>query len=159
MSERLQSVLVVVSALGCGLVAGVFFAFSSFVMGALARLSAPSGISAMQTINITVINPLFMGVLFGTAILSLVLGYWSLQALHDPRALKILAGAILYVAGSIFVTLVFNVPLNDALAAADPASRDGALLWIRYIDSWTAWNHVRGLAALAASAAFISALF
>lgn len=54
-------------ALGCGLVAGVFFAFSTFVMSALARLQPAQGIAAMQSINITAINPLFMMAIFGTA--------------------------------------------------------------------------------------------
>ncbi|MGL4966898.1 MAG: hypothetical protein ACRC67_37105 [Inquilinus sp.] len=43
MGERLMSVLVLLSALGSGLVGGIFFAFSTFVMGALARLPAPQG--------------------------------------------------------------------------------------------------------------------
>ncbi len=55
------------SALGCGLMAGVFFAFSTFVMNALARLQPTQGIAAMQSINITVINPLFMAAFLGTA--------------------------------------------------------------------------------------------
>ncbi|MEH2408541.1 anthrone oxygenase family protein [Nostoc sp.] len=60
-------VLKLFSALGCGLIAGVFFAFSTFVMNALARLQPAQGITAMQSINITVINPLFMAVFLGTA--------------------------------------------------------------------------------------------
>jgi uncharacterized membrane protein len=35
------------TALGCGLVAGVFFAFSTFVMNALARLQPREGIAAI----------------------------------------------------------------------------------------------------------------
>ena len=59
------------AALGCGLIAGVFFAFSAFVMSALARLEPPQGTAAMQAINITVINPWFMGVFMGTAVVCL----------------------------------------------------------------------------------------
>jgi uncharacterized membrane protein len=65
--------LKLVTALGCGLVGGVFFAFSTFVMRALARLQPKEGIAAMQSINITVINPWFMTALFGTAIAGLFL--------------------------------------------------------------------------------------
>jgi uncharacterized membrane protein len=50
--------------IGCGIVAGVFFAFSTFVMPALARLQPDRGIVAMQSIGITAINPLFMLALF-----------------------------------------------------------------------------------------------
>lgn len=34
--------------LGCGLVAGVFFAFSTFIMSALARLKAAEGIAIIN---------------------------------------------------------------------------------------------------------------
>ena len=60
--------------------------------------------------------------------------------------------------GTVLVTMVFNVPLNDALAAVDPGSTEGAGLWTRYVATWTAWNHVRAVAALAAAALLIMAL-
>jgi uncharacterized membrane protein len=56
------------------------------------------------------------------------------------------------------VTVLFNMPLNDALAAADRGSTAGAGLWTRYLAEWTAWNHVRTAAPLAAAAAFMFAL-
>jgi hypothetical protein len=48
--------LTLIAAVGCGLVAGVFFAFSSFVMNALARLQPAQGVAAMQAINLAAIN-------------------------------------------------------------------------------------------------------
>ena len=159
MSDRMQNILIVISALGSGLIAGVFFAFSSFVMEALGKLPPSQGIAAMQSINVVVINPLFLGVLFGTAALALFLGVGAIRHLADPRAIWVVEGAGLYVIGTVLVTMVFNVPLNNALAAVDPASGEGATVWADYLRTWTNWNHVRGLAALAASGAFISALF
>jgi hypothetical protein len=55
--------LVFVAAVGSGIVAGIFFAFSSFVMAALERIPPVQGIAAMNSINVTVINPSFMSVL------------------------------------------------------------------------------------------------
>ena len=69
-----------------------------------------------------------------------------------------LAGAVVYVVGSFIATMAFNVPLNDALAAAAPESAEGARLWASYLGDWTFWNHVRTLASLVASASFILAL-
>ncbi|TBR24737.1 MAG: hypothetical protein EPO10_25145, partial [Reyranella sp.] len=57
------------AAVGSGLVAGIFYAFSSFVMGALGRLPPGHGIEAMQAINVVVINRSFMLAFFGTALL------------------------------------------------------------------------------------------
>ena len=42
----LTSILTLVTALGCGTIAGGIFAFSAFVMKALARLPAADGIAA-----------------------------------------------------------------------------------------------------------------
>lgn len=56
------------------------------------------------------------------------------------------------------MTIVANVPLNQALAAVEPASADGAHLWARYLSRWTAWNHVRTVAALSGAALLTLAL-
>jgi uncharacterized membrane protein len=141
-----------VAALGCGLVAGVFFAFSTFVMGALARLSPAQGITAMQAINRAAISPLFMVALFGTAVLCLALVGWAAASWGEGAAPWLMAGGALYVVGAIVLTIVRNVPLNDALATLDPADAEAAGQWTRYVRDWTAWNHVRGAAALGAAA-------
>ena len=146
------------SAVGCGLIAGVFFAFSTFVMSALARLQASHGIAAMQSINITAINPLFMTVLFGTAAACIFLAVSSLLKWHQPGAAYLLLGSLLYLIGTVGVTIMFNVPLNEALAKVEPSSSEGASLWASYLTNWTNWNHIRATAALAAAASLTIAL-
>jgi uncharacterized membrane protein len=159
MMDRLLITLTLLSALGCGLVAGVFFAFSAFVMNALARLPPAQGIGAMQSINVAVINPAFMAVFLGTAATCLALAVFSLARWHEAGAGYLLIGSLLYLAGAFVVTLVFNVPLNDALAATNPASADGANLWARYVATWTSWNHVRMAAALIAAGTLTVAMY
>lgn len=156
--DRLLFALTLLSALGCGLVAGTFFAFSTFVIKALARLPPSQGIAAMQSINIAVINPWFMAAFLGTGLGCLVLGVGALFQWHKPSAAFYLGGSLLYLVGAILVTLLFNVPLNDGLATVDPASADGTNVWTGYVTSWTAWNHVRTVAALVAGALLIVAL-
>jgi uncharacterized membrane protein len=149
---------VFLSALGSGLVAGVFFAFSTFVMAALARLPVPAGAAAMNAINVTVLTPAFMSVLFGTAVIALGAAVLALLNWSASGAAAALAGAVLYVAGVIFVTMFFNVPLNYQLAAVAPGSAAEAELWQRYLRVWVNWNHVRTAAPLASLALFILAL-
>lgn len=156
--DNLRYPLILVAALGCGLIAGVFFAFSTFVMKALAQQPPAQGIVAMQSINITVINPLFMGAFWGTAAACIFLTISSLLKWHQPGAVYLLLGSLLYFVGTFLVTVLCNVPLNDALAIAKPDSTDGANLWARYLTDWTLWNHVRTIAALAAAASFTIAL-
>ena len=98
------------AALGCALVGGIFLAFSNFVMKALFRIPAPSGIGAMQAINVTVLNPLFLVLFFGTAAACVLLIFYSIE---EPIRLL---GAALYLIGTVGVTMVFNVPRNNALA-------------------------------------------
>jgi uncharacterized membrane protein len=152
-------VMAMVTALGCGLIAGVFFAFSTFVMRALAALPAAQGVATMQSINVAVINPWFMTTFVGTALICLFLGIAAFMHWGDPRAPYWLIGSLLYIAGTFLVTIVFNVPRNDALAAVTPAGPQAATFWLSYVSTWTAWNHVRMLAALAASASLILGVY
>ena len=156
--HNLRFPLVLVAALGCGLVAGVFFAFSTFVMPALARLQPSQGIAAMQSINITAINPLFMLALFGTAFACFFLVVPVLFKWQQSSAFYLLAGSLLYLVGTIGVTIAFNVPLNYDLSIVKPNSAEGATLWAKYLTEWTLWNHVRTIAALAAAALFTISL-
>ena len=155
---KLLPTLTIIAAIGSGVVGGVFFAFSNFVMAALARLPVPQGIAAMNSINVTVINPWFMAVFLGTPVLSVILIIMALFKWSEPGSLLIIAASLIYIVGSFLVTMIFNVPLNDALAAAAPASSEGAALWARYLKEWTWWNHVRTALPLAAMVLFIIAL-
>ena len=85
--NNLLFVLTLCAALGCGLMAGVFFAFSTFIMRALARLQPARGIEAMQSINRTVINPWFLGVFLGTAAVCILLAGASLWRWQQPGVL------------------------------------------------------------------------
>jgi len=156
MGNGIVTALIVLAALGSGLIAGVFCACSGCVMTALARLPAMQGIAAMNSINVAVINAAFLGVFFGTGALCLALAVAAVAA--GARVPWLLAGAAVYLVGSIGVTMTCNVPRNNALSALDPAGGDATASWTRYVDGWTAWNHVRTVASLAASALFTLAL-
>ena len=82
-----------IALLGSVLVGGVFFAFSSFVMKALARVPSSEGIAAMQSINVVVINPSFLGAFLGTALLSLGVAVLALVSRSHPSTMFFLGGA------------------------------------------------------------------
>ena len=152
------SAVTLVAALGAGLNGGVFFAFSTFVMPALSRLPATQGIAAMQSINVAAINRWFMGALFGTAATCALLIALSLSSGNKAGAGLRIGGSALYLAGTILVTIAFNVPRNDALASLDPTSVEAAKLWAMYLREWTAWNHVRTASGLLSAAGLSLAL-
>jgi uncharacterized membrane protein len=150
--------LTLIAALGCGLSAGVFFAFSSFVMRALARLHPETGIAAMQAINVAAVGVAFMLALFGPAATCVALAGLAVAEWDEAHAGYLIAGSALYLIGVIALTIAYHVPRNHALAGVQRNSADAARQWARYVARWTAWNHVRVAAALAAAAALTLAL-
>jgi uncharacterized membrane protein len=146
------------SAIGCGLLAGVYFAFSAFIMTALGRIGQAAGIMAMNAINAVIVQSLFMPFFLGTTLTSLVLAIVAMFRWGEASATMMVAGGIVYVVGMFVCTAVFNVPLNDALAAVDPASHEATALWARYLSDWTLWNHVRTISSTAACALFVAAI-
>ncbi len=158
MAIELISTVVVSTTLGAALVAGIFFAFSTFIMTALSRLLPEQGIAAMQSINMAVLNPWFFAVFFGTALGSVALAILGILNWGAPGSIYLVSGSLLYLIGCILVTIVLNVPLNHGLAAVEPGSTEGAEMWTRYLSTWTTWNHLRTAASLAAAVSFIMAI-
>jgi uncharacterized membrane protein len=153
-----MSRLLFVTSLAAGLVGGVFFAFSSFVMPALARIPAPQGIAAMQSINVQAVKAPFMLPFLGTTAACLVLAVAALLRWRHPGAAWQLAGALLYLGGSLVLTRAYHIPRNDALAALAADSAAAATYWQRYLTEWVRGNHLRAGACIAAAASMLLAL-
>jgi len=150
--------LTLFSALGCGLIAGVFFAFSAFVMPALARVPPAQGIAAMRSINVAALRWPFMAAFFGTAASCALLAVGSLFWRQDHFDSYLFISGVIYLVGTVLVTVLFNVPRNEKLIDVRSDSVEGTELWSRYMAEWTAWNHVRALASLLAAALLTIAL-
>lgn len=157
MLSQLIPAIIFLALLGSGLMAGLFFAYSNSVMPGLAKMPAPHGIAAMNHINVVILNPLFLTVFMGTAVLSLLLVAAAFLG-WTARPAWVLAGAVLYLAGNIAITMGINVPMNNALAAAGADGPNSATLWAAYLDRWVFWNHARAFACTGALAAFAVAL-
>ena len=144
--------LIIGTAIACAAMSGVFFAFSSFVMRALARMPPAQGIAAMQSINVVAVTPVFMTALFGTAVAGVAVAAFAVIQWRGVASAYLLGGSLSYLIGTIVVTIACNVPLNNALAAVKPASGAAASFWLEYVRQWTAWNHVRTVSGLVAAA-------
>ena len=146
------------AAVGAGAVGGFLVAFSSLVMPALREVPAAEGVRAMQSFNRTAQGPVVFGLLIGTAVLSVALAVRTFGGGGSTRTL-VLAGTVLFLVGVVVVTGAANVPMNEALAAQEADAPATAAYWTEtYLVRWTAWNTVRALAGLGASAAFVAAL-
>ncbi|MGH6624542.1 MAG: DUF1772 domain-containing protein [Burkholderiaceae bacterium] len=132
------TVLAFATCIGAGLVGGVFFAFSTFVMKALAQLPAREGVAAMQRINIVVLNLLFLCLFMGTAVLAAGCAIASFAPWSASRSPLLLAAGLLYLVGTFLVTMAFNVPRNDRLATLANESQEAAAYWPVYVREWSA---------------------
>lgn len=157
MIAKLVPFAVFAALLGAALNAGIFYAFSSFIMAGLGRVPPGEGVNAMNAINVTVINPSFLLVFMGTTVVCAALAIWSLTSLGDPRAWLVLAASVIFVIGCFGVTMAVNVPLNDRLAAVTADQAEA--LWRTYLTVWTRWNTVRTIAPLVSTALFVLALW
>jgi uncharacterized membrane protein len=150
--------LTVLGVLGTGLVAGVFCGFSTFVMRGLAALPPAQGVAAMNAINVTAVMPAFMLVFAGSAVLCAVLAVVTFVLWPDDGRVELLVGSALYLFGSFGVTMVANVPRNEALLKLDPGTPEAVAYWPSYIREWTFWNHVRMVASAGSAVAYVLAL-
>ena len=147
----LANVLLWFAFLSCGLLAGLYFAFSAFIMRAFGAIDRAAGIAAMTAINRVILRSSFMPLFFGSTLASGALVIIALRDSAAPGAMPMLWGSALYVVGMFGVTMLFSVPLNTALER-------GAADWTQYLRRWTLWNHVRTAASTAAMALFALAL-
>lgn len=156
--KNLIFVLTLFSALSCGLMAGVFFAFSTFVMKGLTQIPVGESIAAMQSINVAAVNSLFGATFVVTAlvcVLTMIVAVWRW---NNPGTIYVIIGGTIYLVFGLLVTMMFNIPLNDMLASVAPNDPNNASLWVNFFDPWMFWNHVRTTGSLAATASFIIAL-
>lgn len=139
--------------LAYALVGGVFLAFSDFIMRSLSLTGGVGGVEAMQVINREVFRWVFMALFLGMAAVSLVISGYAAISLSGPAGTMILLSGLVYLVGCFGVTVVFNVPMNEALAGMDLAADATQTYWTgTYLPRWTFWNTVRtvafGLAAI-----------
>lgn len=134
------------TAISVGLMAGIYFTFSVFVMRSLDTIEAPAGMLAMQSINRIIVKSFFLPIFFLSSLAGVVLAVIGGLDLAAPGAVGMLLGGGLYVIGMFVVTVVGNVPLNNRLEATAADGPDGTAMWTLYLEKWTRWNHVRTIA-------------
>lgn len=149
------------AAVSTAAVGGIFYAFSTFVMRGMDRIEPAEAIAALRGMNAEAnANAPFLVLLMGSTVLALGVGVAAALRLSTPGTAYVLAGAVLGLVAFV-VTMAFNVPLNNRLAAVDPAglsTAEALLQWRAYRVPWTAWNHVRTVAPLVGSALMLVGL-
>lgn len=158
MSGTLVTAVTATSAICAGVAGGVYFAFSAMVMPALRALPASQSVSAMQRININAVRLPFMVVFFGGAAAAVAVVITELASgAATPAAPSRIIGAGLALA-AFGITIVRNVPLNNTLARITPDMPDIEARWNIFSSAWSAANHARATAAIAATITLVVSL-
>jgi uncharacterized membrane protein len=142
-----------------GIVSGIFFAFSDFIMKSLATIPPASAVDAMTEINRKVYRSIFIVGIWSVALLSAVLIYAGALHTHSPASTWLIAGGAIYIAGVIAVSFLFNIPMNHKLESAASSSTQSPNYWNSYRTNWTRWNHVRSGSAATSTLCFLVAIY
>ncbi|TVZ89475.1 DUF1772 domain-containing protein [Streptomyces sp. BK340] len=147
---RTGTVVLSAATVAMGLIAGVFYIFACAVMPALARSDDRTYVEVMRNINDVIQNPVFFLSFMGAPALT----GWSAWQLRATPAARWTCAALAAYALVFFVTVAFNIPLNNALAA----KRDPSALREHFEGPWVAWNVARAVGSTAAVALLTRAL-
>lgn len=139
-----------------GVMAGIYFAFSVFIMKSLAGLPPVDGARAMNKINDVIINTVFLPLFFGSTIWYGGLIVWSIAHWGNSEPLLRIIAAVIYILGMFVVTAFGNVPLNNRLKNSEVDETTLARVWLQYLRQWTLLNHVRTVSCIVACAILVA---
>lgn len=150
MCNTIFTMSVIVAASAAGLMAGVYFAFSGFILRALDQLGAAPAADAMNAINKIILRSWFMALFFGSTLLYSALAAVAVLNTDLAGRWLLVTIGVIYVVGMFLVTAALNVPLNDRLAATANDAHSRAEIWAHYRLYWRRWNDLRSLCSLTA---------
>jgi uncharacterized membrane protein len=143
------NIILLATATTTALIAGLFYAYSCSVNWGLGRLTDAGYLSAMQSINRAILNPLFFMSFMGTLLLLPLSTFLQYSNPVSPRFYLLLIATLVYAIGTFGVTIAGNVPLNEALdrfniqsASAEEIARQRVLFEV----PWNKLNAVRTIA-------------
>ena len=152
-------IFLVLAAFASALIAGLFYAYHWSVMPGLNAIDPLAAVKAMKSINVVIINPIFAFSFFGTLVFGGIAALLHVTALRTAPGLLVWAAFLVYALGTFGVTVMFNVPLNNQLAATSPTAANAAEFWRTFYEPWMFWNLVRTIASMIALVLFGAALW
>ena len=113
----LNNTILLLAALTTALIAGLFYGWSVAVAPGLCKLADREYLSAMQSLNETIQNALFLASFMGALLLLPLSAVSQGRSSISPRFWLLACAAVVYILGVFAVTVAGNVPLNNGLAA------------------------------------------
>lgn len=154
MEISLKSFILFGSVVLTGLSAGLFYSWSVSVIPGTQKVADPAYLETMQSINRAILNPAFFLIFFGSIL------FLSLSSIYEFHVNKmtfwlLLSASIFYLIGTVGVTALGNVPLNDQLDALELAKVNVKEMaeFRKYYES--NWNHLHLIRTVFAVASFL----
>lgn len=144
--------LVVIAVVAGAASGGVYLAFSAMVLPALRACDAREAVRVMQRVNVAAVRAPFMLVFFGAGIAGIALVIAEVMLTGTVHPLRVVGAALLD--ASVLLTILVNVPRNNALAAADASTAS----WRAFDRVWSPANAVRGWLSAVGAAAIAGSL-
>jgi uncharacterized membrane protein len=146
-----QQIILILTATATALIAGCLYGYSVSVNGGLGKLSDEGYLSAMQSINRAILNPLFFASFMGALILLPLSTWLHYRSGASSSFLLLLAASLIYIFGTFIVTMAVNVPLNEALGKFNIQSATAAEIAsqrLRFEVQWNRFHNIRTIAAI-----------
>lgn len=151
----MSSIILIVTTVFSGLMAGLFYAWSISVTPGLAKIDNVSYLQAFQSMNRAILNPLFFVIFFGLVVLLPVLSYSSFQDSVGSQYWYAILATIIYFTGIMGVTIQGNVPLNNALEVLNIESMTPEEMDIFRKGFESKWNRLNMIRAISSSLMFL----
>ena len=150
--KPLTLTMMFLSLLLSGAIFGFFYAWVCSTMWGLDAADPRIAIAAMQAMNASVRNIVFFPAFFLTPAFLALTAVLLQHSLQRPAAIAFGLAAILYLCFGMILTMLINVPMNDALAHVTPPQDIEAArqIWQAYSPRWQMWNTLRTVASGAA---------
>lgn len=151
--ELVRAVSLVAATMSTAFVAAVFVFYSNTIMPGLRRTDDRTFITAFQSMDRAIINPLFIGFGFvGALVLTGLAVVLHLGSGQRSVLAWVVAAFLLYLVAFV-ITFRVNVPLNDRIKAAGDPQRiaDPGAVRDQFREArWVMANHVRSITGTAA---------
>ena len=149
MIDKSTTFLILSSLLLSAAIFGFFYAWVCSTMWGLDAADPRISIQAMQAMNASVRNAVFAPAFFGTPILLAITAYALKRQGFMKAAMLFGMSGLVYFGLGLVLTMVVNVPMNEALAMVTVTTdiEEARLIWMNYSPEWQFWNQARTIAA------------
>lgn len=146
--RSLTQIMILTSLLLSAAIFGFFYAWVCSTMWGLDATKPEIAIQAMQAMNASVRNATFAPAFFGTPFVAMFTA-WLLWRVKNRKAAALFAlSGLVYFCFGLVLTMLVNVPMNQALALIDLEANmvEAPQIWAAYSPKWQFWNQTRTLA-------------